>query len=284
MKKLFITLTLVAAGMTVANAQEAFKHLGLGIEAGTTGAGLELALPVVTDHLVLTAGYNLPSVIIDHDLDYSTADINASIADVNSSLASIPGCTDRLSTFTDPAKVSGEFTANLCNARVMLEYYPSTKSSFHIVAGVFIGNPVLVSATMSLSDTFMSEYRNAQSEISALKNKYPAEGIPSLDDPKFTMDGKTYSIATGKATLNANIAAAKPYLGIGFGRSIPNSRVGFQFELGAWYHGKISFSTTNTAVAYDKDAPSILTSDITDITDMVQVYPAMTFRLTVKLF
>ena len=58
MKKLFALALVLLSGAGAANSQEAFKHLSIGLEAATTGIGLELALPIVTDHLVLAAGYN----------------------------------------------------------------------------------------------------------------------------------------------------------------------------------------------------------------------------------
>ena len=52
MKKIILSLTVLAAAVS-ANAQEAFRHLGVGFEAGTAAAAVNVSVPVVTDHLVL---------------------------------------------------------------------------------------------------------------------------------------------------------------------------------------------------------------------------------------
>lgn len=284
MKKVLSLVMALALCAGLANAQEAFKHLGAGVEIGTAGAGIEFSLPLVSDHLFFKAGYNFPSVSIKYGFDFPTKDVNANIAEVNNNLKKIPGCTEQLSLLTDPAKVDASAKLNMSNVKLMFEYYPGKKSSFHITAGLFLGNPAFANIGVTATKLW-SEYQVKQQEVASLKTKYPGADIPTLPNSiNYNVDGKSYGITDGSAGVDLTIAKVKPYLGVGFGRSIPKTRVGFQGEIGAWYHGKAGIKSVNTSVAYDKDAPEILTDQIKNIVGKAIVYPCVTLRVTVRLF
>ena len=91
MKRLFTTAALSAMAASCAFAQsynnmEAFRNVGVGIEAGLMGAGFEVSMPVVTDHLVLVLGYNLPNFKVKTDFDVSSSDIRQKINEMNTNI------------------------------------------------------------------------------------------------------------------------------------------------------------------------------------------------------
>jgi hypothetical protein len=71
-----------------------------------------------------------------------------------------------------------------------------------------------------------------------------------------------------------------PYIGIGFGRAIPNKRVGFGFDLGTYYMNtpELSFKTTGLIEPTSAEEPKLQEN----IKDYVWL-PQLTFNLTIKL-
>ena len=62
MKKLIVTVAAFLGIVLGLNAQQAFKSLAIGFEAGTTGLGVEVAVPIVTNRIVLKGGLTSPSL------------------------------------------------------------------------------------------------------------------------------------------------------------------------------------------------------------------------------
>ena len=91
MKRLLTTAALSAIVASSALAQsynkmEAFHNVGVGIEAGLMGAGIEVSMPVVSDHLVLVLGYNLPKLTIGTDFDVSSSELRSKIHELNANI------------------------------------------------------------------------------------------------------------------------------------------------------------------------------------------------------
>jgi hypothetical protein len=100
--------------------------------------------------------------------------------------------------------------AKLLNGHVFVDFFPFPSSfPFHLTAGVFAGAPQII----TVSGT-------------------PGAGeIIEIGD--ITIDPG----AEGKVKAALKVNSVKPYLGLGFGRSVPRSNVGFKCELGAMYQG-----------------------------------------------
>ena len=300
MKKTTLTLAL-AAIVAMSNAQalqmNAFRNVGVGVEAGLMRAGVEVAVPVVTNHLVLVAGVTFPKVTFSTDITLNTGDWNDKIGELNQKV-------DRLNEkrgehyydhveYLDP---SGEMTVtadaeiNLPAFKTMLEYYPSERSTFHFVAGVMIGNGDFISIHGEPDAVSKNAYMSALRLNNAIENdpvaqKNDIQGIKDIGDVlHFNIDDKTYRVRED-CSLDAAIQISKvrPYAGIGFGRSVPNKRVGFQFEMGAWFHGTPKVVSPNELPAdkYDPNAESI--EGVGDIISKITVYPQITFRLTGRI-
>lgn len=293
MKRTFLSIAAACCMIASASAQEAFKHLSLGVDLSTTGVGVSVAMPIVTDHIVLAAGYNFMTSLSNMSMSESISvdDINNTISQANSKLAQIPGETTRLNPLS-PAKLTIAPALNLGTGKVVLEFYPSKKSSFHFTAGAYFGASQVVTVDALISDTFWNEYSQLASEVSALNAKYkdnPAYGKP-IDMPtsmKYNVDGKTLEVnTTNKRNINIGFDAmsVRPYLGLGFGRSIPNSHLGFQFDLGAWYHGKLNLSSKNE-VAFDPTAENMnIDAKTMSLVEKLSIYPSVSLRLIYRIF
>ena len=88
--------------------------------------------------------------------------------------------------------------------------------------------------------------------------------------------------------MEAELAIAKlrPYFGLGFGRSMPKGHLGFQLDLGVWYHGSPAIES-GQKVAFDPEA-----ADLTAGIPLLEkyslgqaiLYPSLSLRLIYKIF
>lgn len=309
MKKIVLSLALAsvtALGFAQSENMEAFKHMSVGVEAGLMGAGVQVAMPVVTDHLVLVLGYNSFKYSMDKtieglgygDLNNHIAKLNQQVSDYNTYVSPFTGQKySPLSSLGQDISVDASAELNLSNFKCLVEYYPSKNSSFHLTAGVMIGKDYLLKidgvADKLSNDCYKSalklneELKNAPFDDPGKKAVYDITGVDDLDKVlRLNVDDQTYHLGTD-ASVEAKLAINKvrPYFGLGFGRAVPNKRVGFQFEIGAWMHGNPTLKSANNLGYFDPDATSNETvDDVYKIVNSVSIWPQMTFRLTGRIF
>jgi len=84
----------------------------------------------------------------------------------------------------------------------------------------------------------------------------------------------------GEITTSFKTNPVMPYLGLGFGRSVPNKVVNFRFELGAYYMGSPSVDMTATGLVHQTVEER---DKIQDNLKNYMFYPSMTFNLNFKL-
>ena len=158
MKKCILSFAVLAAFSMAGYGQEAFKHLSIGLEASTAGIGLDLNMPVLKDHLVLKAGFtygDLGKNFTSQGPDVS--EINAQIDEVNNSLASADA-PERIDTRFTSFDINIAAKLRMSTAKLLLEYYPAKKSSFHITAGLYCGiSPLFAGVGISGHERFQSE-------------------------------------------------------------------------------------------------------------------------------
>lgn len=316
MKKFLLSIPLLFAALSAnagdrAENMRAFRHLSIGVEAGTTGTGVSLYMPISDNHLVLSVGYNFAPKFMKF-----TAEDNLKTGSLNNTINLLNSAIDQINNYASEYNVpfgldkhnnvDGAFKAkgpvNLSNMKVMLEYYPSRDHTFHFTAGVFVGDENLVDFEGHSSkgdwasyETLNSNIATANAAIGLINTTAGKKLIETVDPTKaeltFDFDNNTYRVVdfdhdgTGDIKGSAMVNKVKPYFGIGFGRSISNKRVGFQFELGAWYHGKpsIQFENPTSGNSGVFDADSEL-SDVMKVVNKLVVYPQITFRFTGRLF
>lgn len=306
-----------ALATTASFGQEAFKHLGMSLEVGTTGAGVNLSYPLVTNHLILSLGYNFPTVAIKKNVELTTGYVNGKVNEVNTMIDNY----NRYATMFSPlfeqwgldqnmGKVSPiesmeadlEAKINFANFKVMLEYYPTTQSNFHFTAGVMIGNGDWMDFSAEVDRTAWNTYMAAvaaNDRATANVNKYNEQmrqidpnhvlELAHLDDAaRVNLDEQTFCIgkeSNGRFDAKMSIEKVKPYIGIGFGNSVPTKhRCGFQMEIGAYYQGKPVIESPQE-VGYDSSAYNDKTIDtIVDAVTRFSWYPQLSFRWTGRLF
>ncbi|MCG9881267.1 MAG: hypothetical protein MH472_11775 [Bacteroidia bacterium] len=137
-------------------------------------------------------------------------------------------------------------------ASIIFNLYPSVNSSFHFLLGAInSGNNFAIKA------------------ISADSQEYG----------KITFSPDQL----GKLDFNLKGAEWMPIAGIGFGRAIPNKRIGFGLDLGAAYWGKLNTTITAEKAfepTNDANNVSVLNNAFSDFNWL----PFINLRLNIKLF
>ena len=283
MKRIFSLIVAAVTIMAAANAQVAFVHLGASVEAGTTGAGINFSFPVVTDHIIISAGYNFPSFTYSKSIDVGTGHVNDYIKQVQ---AVAP---DKDLQLVNKLNATMDAKINFGNFKLMAQYYPTTESNFYFAAGVFIGKGEMITIEGKVNDDAWKKYTDAV----AANNQLPAANrVQDLDRAiSFYIDDfRTYQIRpqdNGRFEGKMTVSKVKPYFGIGFGSSVPmDKRVGFQMEIGAYYQGKPKFESKQEA-SFTDDGIDIYQKDLNDAITMIEkfsIYPQITFRITGRIF
>lgn len=291
MKKSLLSLAVACVATASVNAQS-FNHLGISVEAGVHGAGVNLAAPILDKHLYLTLGYNFPAVNYDMDVDVSAGEFNKSVQTLN-------GRIDQYNTtFNTNLQKAAPFNQDITvtasadikmfnNFKALLQYYPSKNHTFHFTAGVMIGQEDFLNLSGDIDKASWTNYNNIVAAARNLNNQLPIDQQVTIDDKlRFKIDEQVMEIDNnGHVEADVTYSKIKPYFGIGFGKAIPeNKRVGFQFELGAWYHGspKIESDWENSSI--DPETVSEGIDGVGDILSKIQVMPTITFRITGRLF
>lgn len=230
-----------------------FNHLSVGVNIGTPGIGLDVAMPA-GHYVQLRAG-----IAIMPTFKASTA------LDINQPSVDIEGVNMNF-----PSSVDIEGKTGFTNGKILVDVYPFKRSSFHLTAGAYFGSSKIVEAYNKedgiLSD--ITEYNNQVSESEKIGYE--------LGDYLLTPD------ANGNINANIKTTSFKPYVGLGFGRAVPNKRVGFMFELGCMFWNSPKLYCNGDQLTENNvsgDAGGIIKT-----MSKITVYPVLNFRICGRIF
>lgn len=310
MKKLISLIVISLIATSAVFAQKAFKQLGVSFEAGTTGLGFNVSYPLVTDRLIVSAGYNFPSFSYSKNINVGNKYVNNYIAPVSDAVKLYKEVAKDFDIEYDPftydvekiddlsAKVNAK--VDFGNFKLTLQYYPAA-SNFYLTAGVFISNGTFGTLTGDIDQRAWQLYENAITANNEI-GKLPEFILKDLRDHlhidlpvKEIEEAITFNIGEqsfrirpedkGHIDAELKVNKVKPYVGFGFGNAIPQQhRCGFQMEVGAYYQGK-PMLVSRQEIPYDIEA--IWQKDLADAKDIVQKftwYPQITFRFTGRIF
>lgn len=150
-----------------------------------------------------------------------------------------------------------EAEAEIFNGNVMLDFFPAADSWFHLTAGLLVGGE------RALTVRGHAERIDVAVEIGDLTIRPDVRGH-----------------------LEAWIRTRrlKPYAGIGFGRTIPRRRLGFNTELGLMFQGAPTVTTDNAVLNRLADGASEIDELNRFLDRYFRVYPVLKFNLTYRLF
>ena len=274
MKKTILIFSLLLASFSSTYAQEnkVFNHIGLGLGVGTTGITIDVAAPV-TKYLDIRAGMDIMP-----NFKYGTS-LDLNISEKDREAAQLAGHTIPKGIDVEGKNSSGSF-------HFMVDVFPFKGSSFHVTAGAYIGNNKIINV--------YNKHDKDLAEVVEYNNKVatnPLAGTLGLKQvgvqlgdyllsPYQTSEG-------GHVEANIKVTKFRPYLGIGFGRAVPQKhRLALQFDLGAqfWGNPKVYMIGLNGEKELtEKDADGNDGGAIKTLSK-ISVYPCMTLRLNGRIF
>lgn len=281
MKRLFLLslATVLTLGISAQDNMEPFRHFSVGVEAGLHGVGVEVAMPVLPS-LVLKAGYNwFPSgELIKTDVSADTKDLKKAQEDYAAAASY-----SFKNKFGDEAVVSAGAQVGLSNFKVMLNWYPFKSSSFYLAGGLYYAPKDDDKPFLRISGNTTA---NDWAALQELREQTKGNGVDY--DISLEIGNEKYAIMEkdGQGYLQADykMDPLKYYVGLGFGRSIPNKRVGFQFELGTMIYHAAGFyfqeKEVNMSDAAEQFGDAAKTA--VEYLDKFPIYPQIAFRINFR--
>lgn len=264
MKTKFLLMTLMIFAMS-AGAQEEeqskdknfFNHLSVGLNVGTPGIGIDVAMPIC-NYVQVRAGVSfVPNIKFSTDLDITPPTVSG---------------------YDIPEEVEVEGKVGFTNGKLLFDIYPFKNCNFFVSAGAYFGSSKPVKAYNKQDGLLsaVSEYNKDVESGNISADKIGAE----LGDYLLTPDDD------GNVNAYIKTSSFKPYLGIGYGRAVPKKRVGFMVELGVQFWGSPKVYCKD-----DKGDHKIEESDVDgdggDILKTISkitVYPTLNFRICGRIF
>ena len=277
MKRLFVTslVALFTLGISAQDNMEAFKHLAVGVEAGLHGFGIELAMPV-QKHLVVRAGYNwVPSG------DLVNGDFSIDTKDLKKAQQQYDALMHFQHKFGDEAIINAGMQLGMQNFKLMLNWYPFQSSRFYLAGGLYCAankNPFIrIHGTTTENDW------EALKELRDKTHNEDYEIAIEIGNEKYAVQEKD---GCGYMQGDYKFDPIKYYVGLGLGRSVPNKRVGFQFELGTMIYTGAKFYLQDKEVVMADAAEQLgdQAKTASDYLAKLPLYPQLTFRLNFLAF
>ena len=247
-KTVFTILAALALLMPgTAAAQDLFNHLAVNAHVATTGVGVELSTPI-TKFITMRAGVTcMPGFSFNAEVDgqyYVNGESNNFTVDLDANLKRTQGS-------------------------VIFNVYPLAKakvcSSFFLAAGLYFGGDKLVKIK-GHSDEIAND----------LKQLNGANPYIELGDYKLPVD------ENGNVKGGLKVQKVRPYVGLGFGRYVPNKRISVTGELGVQFHGHIKPYTSEGEIeAFDELTEK---DDWKKVMDKLTVYPMLKIVISGRIF
>jgi len=258
-----------------------YGKLAAGLEIfSTTGFGIELSTPL-SPHLGLRGGISMfPKFNFDFTADGPTIE-ESLMNKIDEAIMSEPEIELALRQNGLPTRARGINTdidasasLNFLNAKILADYYPSARRPFHFTFGLYIGNSRLIKANGGIEEGY-----RVLEVLNMFEYNY-------LDDPFSISDDGKYKIS-GRDIKNIDLAfktqSVKPYLGFGFGRTVPKKAVGVRFDMGAYYMGTPKLSSSNINVQNTIN-DELEASDVADLLKYLSFYPVLSLKINFRLF
>lgn len=256
MRKFTIFLFSALFGTTSLFAQrdgvEPFKNLSVGLNIGIlSGVGID-AGTYVSDHVGLRVGFSyLKTPSFDNDFDAWVEE-------------------GQHANYNYEATVKANARVNLSTFKVLADYYPNKKWPFHVTGGFYIGASNIVTVDAYADDIKVDGKTYKRENI---KNWYI-----DLDDTRIkAKDGKVDAAIT--------TWSVKPYVGIGFGNTVPmKHRVGVMGELGVMFHGKPKITSKADPDIMTHVAEADESDEFFDVMHKIVGIPVLSIRICGRIF
>lgn len=314
-----VTLSLT----TAASAQDSnlFNHVDFGVTLGTTGVGIDVAVPA-TDWARLRTGFSyVPRVEVPMTFGVQVGDDPATS---QSKFDKLSGYLSSITGKEIKSEVETIGRPNFWNWNFMVDVFPlKNNRHWHVTAGFFLGPKNVAEAynkTESMASLMsVNIYNNMYDKLHGLSLRELLSvklfDIPGLEgfgtDPdllielqarldkngrmgiymgdfsdgsKYIMDPDENSMV--KATMTVN--AFKPYLGIGYdGRLVKSEdRLKIGFDAGVMLWGGTPHLTTHDGTDLTHDVENVpgKVGKYVDVIEKLKVFPLLNLRISYRLF
>ena len=278
-------------GMSYWTKGNSFKHLELSLTLGTSGVGLDVAVPV-SQIVQVRIGYDyMPQ--FKKQLRMNLAGGGEAARQYNGQGNRIKTKFDKIQQYLyeetgmeidDHILLTGQLSMH--NLKALVDVYPfKYNKHWHFTAGVYYGPAQVAKAevadesvtTLSLMESYNREYEEASSS-DAIKSYgrlslYPGDKNrkPCLVDPA----------DDGSVNISVKTNAVKPYLGVGYTGRLISSRDDWKVsaELGVWIWGGAPKQRMHdgTSLPDLSNIPGAL-GDYVKVINYLKVYPVLNVR------
>ena len=260
-----------------------FNHMNFGITAGTTGVGLELAMPLGKYVQVRAGATYVPAVSIKSSLEQVTTENNIykdELLDIKS-------------------------TPNFLNGKLMFDFYPAPSFPLHITLGAFVGAEKIIDIT-SVDDKIvtykgLAEYNREEQSVLADHYAYNKANRHDIENGTKHYHGVQLGDYTlipdkdGKINSWIETSMIRPYAGLGWGKAVSDKGFDWMIEAGVifWNTPKLFSTTSDTSSSVDGTSIDVelQKNDIGGNNSMIlktisnlQIYPVLNFRIGFNMF
>ena len=145
---------------------------------------------------------------------------------------------------------------------LIVNLYPLPWGSFYVAGGLYFGGNKLLKVKGHSDE--LEGVQNAGVEI--------GDYTPPVDDH-------------GNVKGGLKVNNVRPYIGIGWGRAVPNNRINFGIELGLQFHGTPKLYTEHGDITeLTKQLGDEGDNDVQKIMDKVEVWAVLTFKISGRIF
>lgn len=258
MKKLFLGIAIALSAFTLQAQTNAPRAIDIDEDAYSSGIDPN----GVFNHLGFRAGVGTTGVVLEAATPITRfVQLRAGVsfmpsikidAEVGVSYANSHGYSD-----WEDADIKADLKR--FQGQVLFDIYPFRKGAFHVTVGAYFGGHKALAIQGHHADLA----------------SHSANGVIIIGDNTIPVNKDGY--------VNGGIKVNKfrPYVGLGWGRAIPNHRVNFGIDLGVQIHGKPSLYTEFGEIGH---TPETDNNTLNKIMDKVKVYPTLTFSLGFRAF
>lgn len=244
-----------------------FNHLSVGLTYGTTGAGIDVAMPV---HKLVTvragfAGWGLG------DIKFKAINTATEITEMQM----VEEDAVKRAQMVD--KVELAVKPNFWNFYLLGEVHPFNNQPFYFSAGLFAGSQNFLHfrntndgalGYLNYANQLVEDYNHLY------RTNYPPIGL-KFGDYVFTAD------ENGNIDVRMKTNAVKPYLGIGFGQHLAKThRVSLAVDAGLLFWGTPKFVLNNGTEIKSSGS----NSGITSVLSWLKAWPNIQVRVAYKIF
>ena len=240
--------------------KQMFNHLSIGGIIGTSGVGVDVAMPC-TKYVTVRAGLDMLKISgIRYNFATNVANILTSMNVNNQSMFEALHTTD----------VELKVSPNMFNAHFIADIHPLKNSTLHLSAGFFVGN----TQVLTVKNTHQGSYKflNEANEYVQLYNEtfltqFSKVGV-KFGDYIFTAD------KNGNIHAKMNTWALRPYIGLGMGRPFGRTNnCSVMVDAGCMFWGtpKVTLNHEQVIKTSEKNAGVLSTLSTLNFLPMIQV-------------